>query len=131
MNILVGTQVSGYMSKELLSSEQTEVLGSAGSDCGSIRTIKRVITPSTKKRFLYRYIKVNGKLVCLTPEIIDDYVGKVVQMRSPMCCIGTGKQKQLCNICAGDFYYKLDKKNIGLVTCTMSGTVKLAVIKLL
>jgi hypothetical protein len=99
------------------------VLGPKDSDCGSIRTISVKITPSTKKRYLYRYIKEGSKLICLTPDVIDKYVGKVVRMRSPMCCIGVGKQKNLCNMCAGDFYYKLDKKNIGLVTCTISGTI--------
>ena len=44
-------------------------------------------------------------------------------MRSPMYCIGYGKQKCLCNKCAGNFYYKLGKTNIGLVASKVSGTL--------
>jgi len=61
--------------------------------------------------YLYRYIVENDKLVCLTPDIISNYIGKTVRMRSPMYCID---KKCICNKCAGDNFYKLDKKNIGL-----------------
>lgn len=52
----------------------------------------------------------NGKPKLLTNENISSYIGKVVQLRSPMVCIG----KKICNICAGDFNYMVDDKNIGL-----------------
>lgn len=70
--------------------------------------------PKKTADFEYRYILEGKKLVCLTPDIIKKYVGKVVKLRSPMYCIGVGREKNLCNRCAGDFFYLLGKKNIGL-----------------
>ena len=109
-----GTAVSGYLAKELLAALQTEVLGPKDSDCGSIRTIDVPITAKNKKDYIYRYIKEGNTLVNLTADNIDKYVGKTVKMRTPLYCVGVGKDKCLCNKCAGDFYYKLGKTNIGL-----------------
>lgn len=113
----VGTAVSGYLTKQLLAAMQAEVLDEHGSDCGTKKTIAYIMTPKDIKDFEYRYIVENGKYVCLTPEVIGKYVGKVVQLRSPMYCIG----KHICNICAGELNYKLDNKYIGLGCPIISG----------
>ena len=113
----VGTAVSGYLTKQLLAAMQGEVLDEKGSDCGTKKTIAYIMTPKDVKDFEYRYIVVNGKNVCLTPDIIKNYVGKVIQLRSPMYCIG----KQICNMCAGDLNYRLDNKYIGLGCPVISG----------
>ena len=90
---------------------QTEVVDEPGSDCGTIRTLDIQLTDKNKSLYEYRYIKEkNGELKCLTPDIIENYVGKTVKMRSPMMCVG----KKICNKCAGDLYYKLGIKNVGL-----------------
>lgn len=116
----VGTQVSGYLAKELLSALQTEVLADPDSDCGSLRTLSITLTKANAKDFLYRYIKEGSKYVCLDSDTMPKYIGKTVQMRSPMYCIGVGKEKHLCNKCCGDFYYKLGKRNIGLAGSKVS-----------
>lgn len=115
----VGTADSGYLTKQISSGLQTEVLGEYGSDCGTKKTLDITI-PKKPEDYLYRYIIENGKLVCLTPDVIGNYVGKTVKMRSPMYCID---KKCICNKCAGDNFYKLDKKNIGLVAVTMGGVL--------
>ena len=115
----VGTADTGYLTKQLSSGLQTEVLGEYGSDCGTKKTLDITI-PKKTEDYLYRYIVENNKLVCLTPEIIGNYVGKTVKMRSPMYCID---RKCICNKCAGDNFYKLGKKNLGLVAVTMGGVL--------
>lgn len=120
----VGTQVSGYLSKELISAMQAETLGDPGSDCGSVGYLNMVIPEKGYDDFMYRYIVEGGKLVCLTTDVITKYIGKKVKLRSPMYCIGVGKEKCLCNICAGDLYYKLGKKNIGLLCSRPAETTK-------
>jgi hypothetical protein len=121
--LMVGTQVSGYMSKELLAAFQGEVLGPKDSDCGSIRTLTVNLTNGNYKDYLYRYVKTSTGLVMLTSENKDKFVGKTVQMRSPMYCIGYGKEKCLCNKCAGDYYYILEKPNIGLSTSKCGSSI--------
>ena len=112
------------MLKELVAAMQSETLAEKDSDCGSIRTIKKKITNSNLKDNLYRYIKNSkGELIELNNDNAKDYIGKVVEMRSPMYCIGYGKEKKLCNKCAGNFYYKLGKTNIGLASGKLAGTL--------
>jgi hypothetical protein len=51
-----------------------------------------------------------GKPKLLTPDVIDRYVGKHVNLRSPMYCT----TDKICNICAGEMNYMTDRQNIGL-----------------
>lgn len=111
------------MSKELLSSEQTEVLAPKDSDCGTKKGVPIKLSKEYVKDFHYRYFKEGGDWKVLTPEIANKYIDRTLLFRTPMCCIGVGKNKNLCNKCAGDFYYKLDKPNIGLLTCSIGGKI--------
>lgn len=116
----VGTAESGYLAKELCAGLQTEVLGDPGSDCGTKKMLDVIISKKTDD-YLYRYIYENNEYICLTPDIIGQYIGQSVKMRSPMYCIANNC---ICNKCAGDNFYKIGKKNIGLAgvrvatTCT-------------
>lgn len=108
-----GTQDSGYTAKKLLAECQTEFLGDRGSDCGTKRGISFVLDEYNYSDYIYRYIMVAGKPLLLTSENIQKYIGKPVQLRTPLTCIKTQKG-EMCNICAGDFYYMVDNKAIGL-----------------
>ena len=114
----VGTQVSGYLAKQILSSHQSEVLGPDGCDCGSNKYIDVTITEKNSKDYEYRYIKGSNGLILLTPDVIKKYIGKTVKMRSVMYCKTVGKEGYICSKCAGEFYYKLGKLNIGLICKT-------------
>ena len=108
------------MTKQLLAAFQSEVLDEAGSDCHTKSTLEITLTNRNSKDFLYRYIVENEKYVCLTPQIIDKYVGKTVHLRSPMMCKG----QKYCNICAGEMNYKLGNLNIGLGCAKISTTLQ-------
>lgn len=108
-----GTRDSGYISKKLLAECQTEFLGDKGSDCNTKRGIMLELTEYNYKNYVYRYIMVMGKPVLLTNDSIKKYIGKTVELRTPMTCVKTQKG-EICNICGGDFYYMLDNKAIGL-----------------
>lgn len=99
----------------MVSSHQGELLGEKDTDCGSKRYLEITVTPSNGKDLEYRYFLENGKLKLLTPEIMSKYYGKTLKFRSVMYCKTVGKEKCICNVCAGDFYYKMGKKNIGLI----------------
>ena len=89
---------------------QSEKLDKAGSDCGATKTVTVKLTEKNKKDFVYRYIVEKGQLVELTPEELNKRVNTIVQLRTPMYCLG----KDVCNICAGNMNYKLGNTNIGL-----------------
>lgn len=97
---------------------QTEVLDEPGSDCGTVKTLS-VTIPKNTDDYSYRYIIDGGKLVCLTPDIIGKYVGKEVKMRSPMYCIA---KDCICSKCAGENFYKLGKRAIGLTATKVATT---------
>lgn len=112
----VGTQESGYLSKQLIASMQSESLDEKDSDCHTKKTLDVLITKSNMNDFKYRYIVEGGKYVCLTPDKLPKYLDKKVKLRSPMYCTGD----KICNICAGELDYKLNNINIGLGTPNIS-----------
>lgn len=101
---------------------QSEILGPKDSDCGSLGYLEIVI-PKNTNDFVDRYIIEGNKLKVLSSDVIKSYVGKKVKMRSPMFCTRVGEKKCLCNKCAGDYYYKLNKENIGLVGSKVATTL--------
>lgn len=102
----VGTAASGYLAKQLMAGNQTEVIDDVGSDCGTEKTLDFVLEEKDVKDFMYRYINDNGNKILLTSKNAGSYVGKKIHLYSPMFCIG----KKLCEKCAG----KQDSKFIGL-----------------
>lgn len=122
----VNPQVSGYLLKQMVQANQAQFLADENTDCGSIKYIEvELVDGKTVKAsdFLYRYIIEGGKLVLLTPENIDKYKGKTVKMRSVMYCTGIKNQNCMCSKCAGEFYYKLKTKNIGILSGKLGGTM--------
>lgn len=119
----VATQDSGYMGKKYNTILQRVKLLERGSDCKTPDTFQTVIT----NRHLYRYIMENGKPVCLTPEVIDNYKGKVCKLRSPLHC--HAKDPYYCNICMGDRLYDIGVHNVGLTVSILSGATLNAALK--
>lgn len=107
----VGTRVGGYQTKKFFNAFQTVVLDEHGTDCGTTVCTKIKIIPEIQKWIMYRYIKDGNKLVMLTPDNYKNYLGKTVEMRSPQYC----QTESICNKCAGEYYYMLGIKNVGLL----------------
>lgn len=108
------TAEPGYYAKEMAQAMQSEVLDpDANSDCGTNKYLK--VTIDKPSNYEYRYIKEGNKLKCLTLDIINNYKGKTVMMRSPMYCTRT-KSGKVCSRCAGQLFYKLNKMYVGLLS---------------
>ena len=112
----VGTQKSGYFSKQILAALQTEVLDSRGSDCGTKECITVALTNDNINDFMYRYVVEGSGLDMIDEKNYKSYIGKTVSMRSPMMCTSD----RICNKCMGDFFYKLGIENVGLVSSVLS-----------
>ena len=67
----------------------------------------------------HHFINNNGKWERFDPKTESKYLGKTVKMRLPTDCIG----KELCNRCAGDRFYMLGIKNIGLTNGRVSNSL--------
>lgn len=116
----VATGECGYDAKKLTAAYQSVSVDKKGSNCGSKKTVEITITAKNKDYFKYMYIQQGEKFIVLDDETLPKYIGKTVKMRSPLCCKNHSK---ICNVCAGDMYYKLGVSNIGLLTNKVSNAV--------
>ena len=113
------TAVAGYATKKFFAAYQAVVLDERGTDCKTKAYREVLITSKNAPRLMYRYILQGNKLVMLDNSNIKSFIGKKVQMRSPMYCTGD----KLCSKCAGDLYYRLGIKNIGLTTSSVGSSL--------
>jgi len=114
------TAIGGYLMKQYNSAFQNLQLGDPDSDCGTTKTIKVKITDFNKGKFRYRYIVEDKKLVLLDDDSIKKYIGKTVNMRSPMYC----KSNKFCSKCFGELFF-IDKiRNIGLIAQKQGSTIQ-------
>lgn len=105
------TEHGGYLENLTTMAYQDLILDEPGTDCGTNRYIEDVITPKNVNRYIYNNIIMpNGKLVELNSQNMDRFMGKKVKMRMAYLC----PHEKPCNACAGNFYYKLGIKNVGL-----------------
>ena len=116
----VDTQKFGYLAKQMNSAFQGADIDEEGTDCGTKLTLKVKVNEFNMEKLLYSYIVENGKLVCLTPEIIKNYLGKVVNKRSPMYC----KTDKICEKCFGKLPYMIGIKKIGLIVSQIQERMK-------
>lgn len=118
----VGTQVGGYMTKQFNAVYQSIQCGDHGTDCGTKEGLEIYLEHETAKLYLLQYIiGPDGKLILLTDDNINQYIGKRVKFRSPMYCLGVkGDDSKKCNKCMGERYYIYKIKNVGITNNTLT-----------
>lgn len=120
------TEVGGYWEKLGLNSYMHVKLDPHGSDCGTERTITVNVTEKNISEIMYCYVKQGSRLIEITSENKDSFIGKKVQLRfSSMCESKTG----ICNKCAGELFYKLGIENIGTAIPQVFSTLKVLQLK--
>ncbi|QXN67831.1 hypothetical protein FPHOBKDP_00077 [Listeria phage LPJP1] len=107
----IGTQDGGYEAKKLATAFQSIILGDHGSDCKSKKYLNITLTNNNINLFITRYVKDGDKLTQITEENKGKFINKNVEMRSPLYC----KSEHICNKCAGELYYQMGIKNVGLI----------------
>ena len=117
----VKTKDGGYWEKLFKSAFQHIVLDKEGSDCGTDKYITVNLTDDNIDDYMYSYIIEGKNLIELNSKNRNKYVNKTVKFRfASMCKSKTG----ICNKCAGNLFYKLGIKNIGMATPTLASTLK-------
>ena len=109
----VNTAKGGTFAKYTNGMMQTVVLDEKGTNCGSTGYLTYNVTADNWKSILFRYCLINGKEVRLTSEILQKLIGKSIKIRTPLYC---KDKKGICNICAGDSFYIMNVKNVGLTS---------------
>lgn len=121
------TEVGGYWEKLFMSAFQHITLLDPGSDCGTTRHITMDVTEKNIDGIMYSYVIEGNKLVEITSENRDKFIGKRVKLRfSSMCKAKNG----ICNKCAGNLFYRLGIKNVGAATPQIPSKLKLLSMKL-
>ena len=105
------TEDGGYLENLATRAYQDIILDEPGTDCHTDKYITVTLDEKNYIRYIYNnIIGPNGKLIELTSENASKYFGKKVKMRMAYLC----KNEKPCAACAGNFYYRLGIKNVGL-----------------
>lgn len=115
------TEAGGRREKLTLRAFQHITLDPPDSDCGTKRYIEVTLTKKNINKWMYSYIISGSRLIELTSDNMDTYIGKTVKLRfSALCESKTG----ICNKCMGNLFYRLNKKNVGLALTQIGSTLK-------
>ena len=121
------TANGGHLEKLFLGGLQHIVIGEKNSDCKTKNTITVKLDKKNISSFMYSYIKEGEKLIELTSENRDKYLGKTVKFRfSSLCQMKHGVK---CHRCAGNSWFRLEKQNAGASTPKVPSTLKNASMK--
>lgn len=113
----IATADAGYLGKKLLALLQMMEIDEPGTDCGTKQLMPLKITKTNKNNVTDIWIDDgHGKLIELTRDNVDSYVGKTVMMRTPMSCIS----EKICSKCAGKLFYNLGARHAGLFATQIS-----------
>lgn len=113
------TEIGGYWEKLFVSAFQHVILDPQGSDCKTDKYV--TVKLDNPGDWMYCYMIEGNNLIELNSKNVDKYKGKTVKFRfSSMCKSKTG----ICNKCAGNMFYKLGIKNIGMALAVIPSTLK-------
>lgn len=116
----VGTEESGYITKQFYAVYQSITVDEDGTDCGTKECIEIVMNNDNLDMFLYQNIMLqSGRVVTLDPDTAPNYLNKKVRIRTPMFCLSD----KCCSVCAGRRPYIMGIKNIGLTAGRIPNTL--------
>lgn len=123
----VNTQNGGYLEKQFVSAFQHLVILPEGSDCGTKRSIEITLNKDNIELYMYCFVvEKSGRLVELTSDVVDNYLGKTVKLRYSSMC---QSKKGICEKCAGTMFRRIGIVNIGVATSQIASTMKNASMK--
>ena len=115
------TEVGGYWEKLLVAGLQHVKLLPKGTDCGTKKYITVNVTEGNISSLMYCYVIEGDKLVEITSDNMNKYIGKKVKLRySSMCKAKDG----ICNMCAGNAFYRQGRINVGMESPQVASKIK-------
>lgn len=120
------TALGGYWEKLMISAYQDVVAGPKDSDCGTKHYVEVELTDKNINDWMYSYIIEGSKLVELTSQNMDKYIGRKLKFRFSSMC---KSPDCICNKCLGNYFYRVDKMNVGIFTSQVASRLKLISMK--
>ncbi len=117
LDVALNTGDSGYLSRKLIFTCVNLIIGEED-DCGTTDYLDILVTSEKKAKMLIgRYYLNDGNLSEITVENHKGFVGKLIQLRSPIFC----KNEELCHKCYGNLYKNLHSKFVGIIAAQACG----------
>lgn len=88
-------------------------------DCGTNNTLTITISKDNYEEYIFYYIVDNGKVVLLTKDNIQFYIGKTVGLRTYSFC--KEKDNKFCSTCSGK--QGEDNKKIAIILSTENNSI--------
>lgn len=115
------TEVGGAQEKMFVRALAHLYVLPKGSDCGTTRTIKVRLTKDNIGGWMYSFILEKGKLIELTSDNMNEYIGKEVNMRFSGLC---ESKKGICEKCAGSMFNRIGISEVGIATYQIPSIIK-------
>ena len=95
-------------------------------NCGSTDYLNVTLTKDISSKFMFRSILVDGQLIVLDKGNISSYIGKTVQMRSPMFC---HSNPGYCYTCSGELFRTINQELLTMVGIAIGSSFTKAALK--
>lgn len=115
----ISTGECGYLTKKIAAAFQANMLDEPGTDCGTPLITDVHLTDGNYGLYEYHYVKDGSKYIRLDASTKSKYVNKTIKMRLPGNCKGD----KLCSRCAGERYYMLNIRKIGLTNNRLANSL--------
>jgi len=118
LDVALNTGTSGYLSRKLIFACCNLQLGRE-IDCGTKDTLEVHISNVSKANMMIgkKFVASDGSYQTITIDNCKSFVGKTLQMRSPIYC----KNPLICQTCYGDFHKCLNSSFIGVIAAQSMG----------
>jgi len=118
LDVALNTGTSGYLSRKLIFTCVNLQIDPELDDCGTNDCLEvHIDTPKKAEMLVWRYFLEDGVLKQITTDNWKSFVGKIVQLRSPIFC----KSPKVCHKCYGDLYKILHSRFIGVIAAQSLG----------
>ena len=118
LDVALNTGISGYLSRKLIFTCSNLQVDEKLKDCGTTDTLEVFVKDEKKARMLVdRWYKNGEELDLITQNNYKDFVGKTINIRSPILC----KSPNVCTTCYGDLYKSLHSRFVGVMSAQSLG----------
>jgi DNA-directed RNA polymerase subunit beta' len=118
LDVALNTGTSGYLSRKLIFTCANLQIDKDLEDCGTIDLLTVFVDNEKKAKMLIgKWFMENDHLIKMTEYNFLGYVGKTIEVRSPIYC----KSPKLCTKCYGELYEMLDTEFVGVIAAQSLG----------
>ena len=118
LDVALNTGTSGYLSRKLIFTCANLQIDRELDDCGTTDLLEVNVKNERKARMLiHKYYSNNGNLELITKENYMSFLGKTIQVRSPILC----KSPKICHKCYGELHKRINTRFIGIIAAQTLG----------